>query len=99
MMKRIKKFGVYQTAKVTAIIYFIVAAFFMIPLGLISSMFSDEMFPGMPFGGGVFFIFMPFFYGIFAFVITAIGCVVYNLIARWTGGIEVEIETTDRIIE
>jgi len=94
-MKRIKRFGVYQTAKVIAIIYFLIALVFMIPFGLISSILGGANFPGTPFGGGLFFILMPFIYGIMGFIMTAIGCLVYNLIATWTGGIELEVEITE----
>lgn len=49
--------------------------------------FPDDFFGGMPF-----FMMMPFMYGGMGFVMTAIGCAIYNLIAGWTGGIEVEVE-------
>lgn len=94
-MKRVKKFGILQTAKVAAIMYFIMAAIIMLPFGLISSMVGHQAFPGMPFTGGIFFVLMPFFYGAFSFVAVALGCLFYNLIAGWTGGIEIEVETTD----
>lgn len=94
-MKRVKRFGVYQTAKVASVIYFLMVAVFMVPFGLFSSFFGDNLPSGFPFGGGIFFILMPFIYGIMAFIMTAIGCLVYNLIAQWTGGIEIEIETAD----
>lgn len=94
-MKRIKRFGVLQTAKVSAIIYFLISAVFLLPMGFVSSMFGGENFPGLPFGGGTFFIFLPFLYAFFGFITTAIACLVYNLIAKWTGGIEFEVETAD----
>jgi len=34
-MKRVKRFGVYQTSKVAAIIMFFIALIFMVPFGLI----------------------------------------------------------------
>ena len=43
----------------------------------------------MMFGFG---IFMPVFYGIFGFVFGIISAAIYNLIARWIGGVEVEVE-------
>ncbi|MHB1278610.1 MAG: hypothetical protein ACYC1Q_09430 [Bacteroidia bacterium] len=95
-MKRIKRFGVYQTAKVAAIIYFLIAAVFMLPFGLIFSMVGTDKFPGFPFGGVIFFIFLPFFYGIIGFIMTAISCLIYNMVSGWTGGIEVEVETTEQ---
>ena len=43
----------------------------------------------MMFGVG---IFMPVFYGLFGFIFGVISAAIYNLIARWIGGIEVEVE-------
>ena len=43
----------------------------------------------MMFGFG---IFMPVFYGVFGFIFGVISAAMYNLIARWIGGIEVEVE-------
>ncbi|WP_186757201.1 hypothetical protein [Echinicola salinicaeni] len=96
-MKRIKKFGVFQTAKVAAVIYTLISAIFFIPAGVITMLFSKMEFP--MFGGGVrgiVFIFMPFVYGLIGFITVAIGCVVYNLISDKIGGIEVELEDSPR---
>jgi hypothetical protein len=35
---------------------------------------------------------MPVFYGVFGFIFGIIGAAIYNLVARWIGGIEVEVE-------
>ena len=94
-MKRIKKIGVYQTAKVAAIIYFLLAAVFMIPFGLLTSFIGNDEVPGIPFGGGLFFIFLPILYGLIGFIMTAVACLIYNLVSNWTGGIEVEFETIE----
>ena len=89
--KRVKSFGVFQTAKVMAIIYFFLIAIFMIPFGLImNATGAPTAFPG----GTIFFFIAPFLYAALIFVFSAIGCLIYNLISKWTGGIEVEIETT-----
>ncbi|MDZ4714062.1 MAG: hypothetical protein SH819_01215 [Cytophagales bacterium] len=98
-MKRIKRFGIYQTAKVTAVIYFLVSAIIMIPIGLFMSMMGPMMdradVSPFPFGGGMVLIFLPFIYGVVGFVFTAIACAIYNLISGWTGGIELEFEAMD----
>jgi hypothetical protein len=44
---------------------------------------------GVMFGMG---LFMPVIYGVMGFVFGVIGAAIYNLIARWIGGIEVEVE-------
>lgn len=93
-MRRIKRFNVYQTAKVVSIIYFAIIAIFMIPFGLFFSVLGmgNDSFPGLPFTG-IFFVFLPVIYGGLAFVMTAIGCLLYNFVAGRFGGIEVEIES------
>ncbi|WP_423128780.1 hypothetical protein [Gaoshiqia sp. Z1-71] len=95
MMKRVKRFGVFQTSKVAAIILFAIAFVFMLPISLISGLAGNNAFPGFPFGGGFFFILFPVLYGIMGFIMTAIGCAIYNLIVQWTGGIEIEVELVD----
>lgn len=37
-------------------------------------------------------LFMPIIYAVFGFLFGIIGAAIYNLIARWLGGIEVEVE-------
>lgn len=95
-MVRIKSFGVLQTAKLAAILYFISSAIFVIPIMLISFIAgSSSGIPGSGFGAmfsGVFLIIMPILYGIFGFIFVAIGCLLYNVIAKFVGGIEIELE-------
>ncbi len=90
MKKRITRFGVYQTAKVFGVMYFFLTAIFAIPFGLISmiSGFGSEL----GFSGGLLLL-LPFVYALFGFLFVALGCAIYNLIAKWTGGIEVEVGT------
>ena len=91
-MKRIRRFGVLQTSKVAAVIYFLLSLVFAVPFAIISSAAGSEI-PGFPAGGGIVMaILLPIFYGAFGFIATAIGCLIYNAIAGWVGGIEVEFE-------
>ena len=46
-------------------------------------------FIGMLFGAGAIVI-LPIFYGIFMFVAGLIQAAIYNLVAKWVGGLEVE---------
>lgn len=98
-MKRIKSFGVFQTAKVAGIIYFLLGIVIIIPIWLIFTALAPLMrqsdTPVVPFFTGTLLIMLPIFYGIIGFITTAIGCLIYNFIAGWTGGIELEVETMD----
>jgi hypothetical protein len=40
----------------------------------------------------VFAIFLPVFYGVFGFLMGALAAWVYNLVSKWTGGIELELQ-------
>jgi hypothetical protein len=98
-MKRIKSFGIYQTSKVVAIILFFSSLIFVIPFALMMKLAVGHNISGFPFGGGAFIVLLPVFYGIMGFIMTAIGCLIYNLVAKWTGGIELEFETDEESIE
>ena len=37
-------------------------------------------------------IFMPIIYGVMGLIFGVIGAALYNLVARWIGGFEVEVE-------
>ena len=47
----------------------------------------------MMLGLGVgFAIFAPIMYGVMGFLVGVIGAFLYNVVAKWVGGIEVEVE-------
>ena len=45
---------------------------------------------GQTFGTGFVYLF-PFMYAIFGYIFVALGCVIYNFVAGFVGGIEVEV--------
>ena len=87
MAQRIRRFGVGQTAKVLGVLYTLIGIV-LLPLFLIASMFAPDQ---TGFGIGV-AIALPVIYGIAGFVFTAIACLIYNMVAGWVGGIEIEID-------
>jgi len=91
-MRRIKKFGIYQTAKVAAVIYFFLGLVIVVPMFLFMSAIKEVTDTSLPFFGGAMMFLIPFFYALIGFIFTAIGCAIYNVVARWTGGIEIEVE-------
>jgi hypothetical protein len=93
--RRVKKIGVLQTSIVSAIIFFILSLIMVVPMMLvmgIAGVFSDNM--GFAFGGA-FMIFMPIMYAVIGFLFTALWCWMYNVVAKWIGGIEIEVEVID----
>lgn len=95
-MARIKSFGVVQTAKFAAVVYFILFVIFMIPFRLFTMTTSSATRVGQGMLETVlsilYILFAPIVYAFLGFVFVAIGCLVYNLIAKHIGGIEIEIE-------
>lgn len=87
MAQRIARFGTFQTAKVMAVLYALMGAVF-IPFFLLFSLFSPQ---AAALGIG-FAIIMPVIYGVCGFVAVAIGCMIYNFVAKHTGGIELDLE-------
>jgi hypothetical protein len=103
-MHRIKSVGVMSVAKVMGLIYgalgLLVVPIFLV-IGLASSMAMKQAQAAtganIPAAiGPIFAIFMaiaaPIFYGLMGFVTGAISALIYNLIAGWVGGIEMELE-------
>ena len=86
MVQRIDRFSVGQSAKVVGVLYALMGLVF-VPFFLLASLFSPRQ---AGFGVG-FALVVPILYGVAGFVFTAIGCALYNLVAGWVGGIEVEL--------
>jgi len=87
MVQRLSRFSVAQTAKVVGLLYGLLGLIF-VPFALIGAMFSGN---GDGFGIG-FVIAFPILYGVIGFVFTAIGCALYNWVARRIGGIEISLD-------
>jgi hypothetical protein len=87
MMQRIQRFGIAQTAKVFAILYGLMGLLFA-PFFLLGGLFAQGEEPR--FGMGL-AIAIPILYAVLGFVFVAIACWLYNLVASWVGGIEIEV--------
>jgi hypothetical protein len=100
-MLRIRRFGIIQTATVAAafsavsvlVVFAIIAVFVLLvgtPRGFGEGGLSFGMqgFVGIVIAGVIGAV----LYGIVGFIAAAIGCALYNLIAGWTGGIELQID-------
>ena len=90
-MYRIRRFGVVKTATMVAVIYVIVIAIFAVPAAIIVLALAPSGGAGaveVVIGG----VLIAVVYAAFGWIFTAISCVIYNLAARWVGGIEVQVE-------
>jgi len=86
MSQRIRRFGVGQTAKVMGVLYGLMGLVFA-PILILASKFGGD---DVGFGVGL-AIALPVIYGVAGFVFSALACWIYNLVAGWTGGVEVEL--------
>ncbi len=90
--RRVKRISVLQTSLVAAIVLLFVSLIFVIPFGLVMALVSSFDSSSFVIWSIPLIFVVPIFYGAFGFISTAIVCLVYNLVAKWTGGIEIEIE-------
>ena len=93
--RRIKRIAPLQLGKMLAILYGIMGLIF-VPFLLVFSILAPQL-PqqqraGMMVFGAGFAIAAPFLYAAMGFVFGAIGAFIYNVVAKWVGGIEVEVE-------
>ncbi len=92
MAQRIRRFSIGQSAKFLGLLYLLFGLLFL-PFFLLMGMFSPEAQSGpVAMLGTLFAIGMPIMYGIFGVIGGAIGAALYNLVAGWVGGIEVELD-------
>src|SRR5688572_33375282 len=87
MRYRIRRIAVHQTALVVAILYGFLALV-ITPLFYLVSRFNPEG-ETVPLFALLLF---PVVYALIVYVVAAIGCWLYNLIAGWVGGIEFVLE-------
>jgi hypothetical protein len=92
----VRRVGPLSAAKIAGVLY----AFFGFIAGCFISLFSmvgaafapqQAGLPGMLFGVGA-IILLPIVYGLLGFVFSLIGAGLYNLIAGWVGGIELDLQ-------
>ncbi|MBV9269502.1 MAG: hypothetical protein JO165_00275 [Candidatus Eremiobacteraeota bacterium] len=101
MVQRLRTINPLQLAIVLAILYALLSLIIAIPAMLIS-MGTASMMPQNPlqpiFAGPLILIVLPIFYGAVGFIAGLITAALYNLVARWTGGIEVTLEPTTTVL-
>ena len=92
MKKRLKRISVIQFGLVLGVTYAMLGCL-LIPFFLLMSMFAP---PGAGFPAflmGIGSVIIPIIYGVAGLVFGMIAALFYNLAAKWTGGIEVTVES------
>ena len=97
MKKRLTNVNPLKLGITLAVIYGIISLIIAVPLFLIFSLVGAA---GAARGGqalpaifsGVFVIFLPIIYAVLGFIGGVIAAFIYNLVAKWTGGIEFTTE-------
>jgi hypothetical protein len=88
---RLTRFGIHSTALIVGIIYFVLAVI-CVPIVYVASRSAPN--GGLP---GILLILGPVLYGIFGYLFTVIGCLLYNLVASWTGGMVLTLESGESV--
>lgn len=92
----VRRVGPLSFAKITAILYALMgllfgAIFSLISLAGFAAAGQQEGAAGMLFGVGAIVV-LPIFYGVLGFVFSLIAAALYNLIAGWVGGVELDVQ-------
>ncbi|NPA33653.1 MAG: hypothetical protein GXO48_01830 [Chlorobi bacterium] len=102
---KIKRINVLQASIVASIVAFFFSIIFVLIYGLfLYSIMSSipvkdqAITTAIPFIGTAFFL-APILYGIIAFISTAIFTFLFNLVAKWLGGIEIDVEILGEVQE
>ena len=98
MMHRVRRIGIYQTSLVVAALYGALGLLFVPIVWVMGRIVPTEGANTLGGFGLVFMIGMPILYAVIGFVTTAIACVIYNILAGITGGIELELVPSESSI-
>ncbi len=90
---RVRRIGVLQAAKISAVAYALIALIIVIPFGLIMMVAGGNAGGGAgALGGLIGIIIAPILYGIGGFIGGALAAFIYNLVAGWVGGLEIDLQ-------
>ena len=92
MIQRIRRLGIGQMAKVMGALYFLIGIIFAAVMALFGSMMPGAGDDSTALLGGAFLIALPVLYGLFGVVAGALIAWLYNVVAGFTGGIEMEFD-------
>ena len=90
MKIQIKRFSPHQNAKVLAVLMAVSSLVLFVPLYIVFALVPPV--DGQPRPPVFMLLVFPLIYLVMGYIMVAIGCAIYNLVSRYTGGIEYEVE-------
>ncbi|HEU4620559.1 MAG TPA: hypothetical protein VFV10_21180 [Gammaproteobacteria bacterium] len=91
MIRRVTRIAPWQAAKIFALMYFVIGIVIAIPMYFFveaTRALTGAAGPGFGIG---FVIVMPVLYAVGALIFVPLGCLLYNLAAKITGGLELDV--------
>jgi hypothetical protein len=90
---RVTRVDPFQVAKVMGVLYIVMGLVFAALFFMVSKLIPTEAenAVGFPFSSGLMLV-LPIFYGVIGFIATLIGAALYNMVAGFVGGIDVELD-------
>lgn len=92
MTKQLVRISILQSSKIMTALY-VLMGFMYTLVGVPMIIFGNNRVKMI----GIFYLLGPIFAGIFGFVFFVIFAAVYNMLANWLGGFEVEIKNIDQV--
>ena len=91
MKQQVARFSPHQNGKVFAILMAIGSLVFLVPFVLLASLAAPkEAAPPL-----FMFLLFPVLYLVIGYIMTVVGCAMYNFMFKYIGGIEFEARQTD----
>ena len=90
MKKQLIRISVLQSSKIMTALY-VLMGFIYTPIGLGMMVFGSSAVKKI----GFLYTLAPIFMGVFGFIFFVIFAAIYNLLAKWLGGFEVEVKSID----
>lgn len=93
MIHRVRHIGVAQLAKTMGVLDALLGLVFAVCFFLIGSMVpSSGLGKAFPMGGIGVVILIPLLYGFFGYIVGALIAWLYNVVAGWVGGVELDLQ-------
>lgn len=86
MKKQILRISILQSSKIATILYFLLGCLYVL-IGIPMIIFGNQQLRIM----GIIYCAMPFLMAVLGFVGFVISSALYNLLAKWVGGMEFEV--------